>query len=83
MRCIISGCQNFAENTFGVRCRTPKTNAFWAPNTEALLCSNHARQGLKIRVTLEPTTDKIIHTLVSSPGGSVVEHRMPITNNPA
>jgi hypothetical protein len=83
MQCIIPGCQNIAENNFSVRCRRPSTRAIWAPNTEAFLCDQHARQGLRITVTLEPTNDGRIDTLISSPGGQVVQRRTPITNNPA
>ena len=83
MRCIILGCQNNAVNNFSVRCRKPSTRAIWAPNTEAFLCDQHARQGLKVTVVLEPTNDARIETSISSPGGRVVQRRTSITNNPA
>jgi hypothetical protein len=83
MHCIIPGCQNVAPNNFSVRCRKPSTRAIWAPNTEAFLCNEHARQGLRITVTLEPKTDGAIETLISSPGGRVVRRRTQILNNPA
>lgn len=54
MRCVIPGCNNLAENNFGVRLRRPDTSAIFAPNTDAYVCSEHSIRGLRITVTLEP-----------------------------
>lgn len=83
MPCIVPGCRNNAENNFSVRCRRPSTRAIWAPNTEAFLCLEHAKQGMRITVTLEPTQTRNIETIISSPGGRVVSRTTPISNDPA
>jgi hypothetical protein len=64
MKCIIPGCENDADNNIGVRLRRPDTTAIWAPNTDAFLCSHHAKRGLIITVILEPTQDHKIKTRV-------------------
>lgn len=64
MSCIIPGCTNLAPNNFGVRLRRPDTTAIWAPNTEAYICDAHAKQGLIVTVTLEPTNTGEIETNV-------------------
>lgn len=81
MPCIIVGCQNPAENNFGVRLRRPDTSAIWAPNTEAFLCDIHAAQGLRIRVYLEPTTTGEIETQISA-SRAAVSRITAITNEP-
>ena len=64
MPCIIPGCPNEAANNFGVRLRRPDTTAIWAPNTEAYLCDDHARQGIKITAILEPTDTGSVETSI-------------------
>jgi len=65
MSCIIAGCNNAANNNFGVRGRRPDGTAIWAPNTEAFLCDDHAVQGLRITITLAPTNSGQIETEVN------------------
>jgi hypothetical protein len=81
MPCIIAGCPNPAEHNLSVRLRRPNTSAIWAPNTEAYLCDQHAAQGLRITVLLEPTNTGNIETIVSSSGSSVTR-TTPIANAP-
>ncbi|MBU0463174.1 MAG: hypothetical protein KKE12_06110 [Proteobacteria bacterium] len=82
MRCIITGCNNSAEHNFSARLRRPDTSAIWAPNTEAFLCDDHAVNGMKIKVILEPTQTGNIETEISSPGGRVAKRTTLIINNP-
>lgn len=82
MQCIIGGCRNTANNTFGVRLRNLETNAVWAPNTGALICDAHAVAGIRVNVVLEATTDHRVQTTVSSPGGVPVVKSMRITKEP-
>ena len=65
MACIIAGCNNAANNNFSVRCRRLDTSASWAPNTEALLCDEHAVQGLRITITLTPNNSRRIEAEVN------------------
>ncbi len=81
MPCIVPGCEEDANNNFGVRLRRPDTSAIWAPNTEAFLCDTHAAQGLRIKVYLEPTTTGQIETQISA-SGPIVSRTTPITNEP-
>lgn len=78
MACIIAGCKNPAPHNFSVRLRRPSTRAIWAPNTEAYMCDQHATQGLKVTVVLEPTETREIETEISSPGGRTVRRRTPV-----
>jgi hypothetical protein len=78
MPCIIKGCKNRGRHNIGVRLRRPSTRAIWAPNTNALLCDEHATQGLQITMKLTPTNSQKIETHVSSPGGHVVTRRTRI-----
>lgn len=82
MPCIISGCPNSADNVFGVRLRNPDTNAIWAPNTEAMICDDHAVSGIKVTVLLEATTDGQVHTIVSNTTGITKYKDMVITKTP-
>lgn len=82
MKCIISGCDNSAKNHFGVRLRRPETTAIWAPNTHAYLCDDHAADGMKIKVILEPTQTKKIETEVSSLSRHAVTRTTPIKKIP-
>lgn len=81
MPCIISGCPNLAEHNLGVRLRRPDTSAIWAPNTEAFLCDDHAGNGLRITVILEPTGTGEIETRIFA-AGNTVSRTTPITNTP-
>lgn len=81
MSCIITGCNNPANNNFGVRCRRPDTSAIWAPNTEAFLCDAHAVQGLRIAITLTPNNTGEIETEVTAQVGQAV--RKTTIVNPA
>jgi hypothetical protein len=81
MPCIISGCPNPAEHNLGVRLRRPDTSAIWAPNTEAFLCDDHAGNGLRITVILEPTRTGEIETRIFS-ADNPVSRTTPITNTP-
>ncbi len=67
MSCIVEGCTNEAHHNLGIRLRRPDTTAIWAPNMDAFLCNQHATQGLKINIILEPTDTGEIETLVSAP----------------
>lgn len=62
--CIIDGCSNIGVHNIGVRCRRPDTTAIWAPNTNALLCDEHAEQGCIIDISITPTTDGQVQTNV-------------------
>jgi hypothetical protein len=77
-RCIISGCSNQGKHNFGVRLRRPSTRAIWAPNTDAMICDEHATMGLIVTVELEPVDTRRIETRVSSPGGRTKTRRTPI-----
>ena len=80
MRCVISGCENLADNNFSVRLRRADTRAIWAPNTAAFVCDEHAVQGLKITVLLEATTTGKIQTKVGGDGTPTVSRTTKITN---
>lgn len=80
MHCIISGCDNHASNNFGVRLRREDTSAIWAPNSAAYICDEHAVQGLKITVVIEPTATGKIQTKVGSDGSATVSRTTKITN---
>lgn len=82
MPCIISGCKNRADNVFGVRLRNPLTNAIWAPNTDAMICDEHAVSGIKVTIVLEATTDKKVTTSVSNTDGITKNKSMRITKMP-
>lgn len=69
-KCIIDGCPNNGVHSIGVRCRRPDTTAIWAPNTDALLCDEHAVQGCVVEINITPTNDGKVHTKVSSGGRS-------------
>ena len=80
MHCIISGCENHADNNFGVRLRRADTSAIWAPNSAAYICDAHAVQGLKITVVVEATATGKIQTKVGGPGTTTVSRTTKITN---
>ena len=83
MACIIPGCTNQADHNFGVRLHRPDTTAIWAPNTEAFLCDQHADQGLRITVVIEPTNTHQVETRVCGIPVTTPAHRVtPITNAP-
>jgi hypothetical protein len=72
-QCLFPGCQNAADNEIGVRLRyPPEKKAVWAPDTHAYLCDAHARQGVRITVTLEATNDGKIETLVRGVVGGLL-----------
>ncbi|KAB8041139.1 hypothetical protein GCM43_19005 [Janthinobacterium aquaticum] len=79
MSCIITGCQNPANNHFGVRLRRTDTSAIWAPNTEAYICDHHAVVGLRIDVQITPSNDGNITTAISG-GGIPAVRTTPIVN---
>lgn len=79
MPCIISGCRNVATNAFGVRLRNVDTNAIWAPNTEAMICDEHAVCGIRVTIDLQPTDTGYVETVVSSAGGAPVRRSLRIT----
>jgi hypothetical protein len=81
MACIVPGCHNQAENNLGVRLRRANTSAIWSPNTAAYICDEHAAQGWRITVIMEPNTTGEIETRVFSPG-QVFERTTPIVNEP-
>lgn len=66
MSCAISGCNNAADHNLSIRLRRPDTSAIWAPNTKAFLCDQHAEQGVKITIILEPTNAGKVETEVLS-----------------
>ncbi len=73
MTCMFPGCPNPAPNYFGVRLRfPPQGNAVWAPNTETFMCDAHARQGLRIDVTIQSVATGEVETSVSAGGPPVV-----------
>jgi hypothetical protein len=78
--CIFEGCRNDAQNEIGVRLRyPPQKNAVWAPDTRAYVCDEHARQGMRVHLTLEPTYDGEVETVVrTTTGGAAVTRRTPI-----
>lgn len=80
MNCIIFGCNNTAENNFGVRLRRADATAIWAPNTDAYICEQHAVQGLRVNVVFEPTSDGQVHTTVSSIKTPSANRITPIKN---
>jgi hypothetical protein len=80
MPCIIPGCQNHADNNFGVRLRRADTSAIWAPNTEAMLCDIHAVQGLRITVMFESTTTQQVETKVCGVVTPTANRVTPIVN---
>ena len=82
MKCIIQGCTNYAGNNFGVRLRNPETNAIWAPNTDAMICDQHAVVGMEVQVHLKPTGDGCVTTVVNDGMGPTVTRRLKITKAP-
>lgn len=82
MPCIVPGCGNQADNVFGVRLRNPDTNAIWAPNTNAMVCDEHAVGGMKVTVLLEPTNDQRVSTSVKNTAGVTKNRSMKITKEP-
>lgn len=80
--CIFPGCRNIGIHNFGVRLRRPDTSAVWAPNTDAFICDDHAGQGMRISVTLEPTETGNIETRILATDGLAVSRTTPIINTP-
>lgn len=68
--CLVSDCNNYADNNLGIRCRTPETYAIWAPNCDAYLCNEHAYAGCEIEITITPNGTRQVSTNVSA-GGTV------------
>ena len=82
MACIVSGCEEYADNNIGIRLRREvvDTTAIWAPNTNAMICDQHASQGFRIEITLIPTNTGNIETVVQSTDGQIVRRTTPITH---
>ena len=87
-QCLIPGCPNNAPYYLGVRLRRPRKKgrrssgtAIWAPNCNAYLCDQHAREGYSINVTLTPLATRDITTNTSA-GGALVTRTTPITQTP-
>jgi hypothetical protein len=80
MHCIISGCDNHADNNFGIRLRRADTSAIWAPNSSAYICDLHAVQGLKITVVVEANPTGKIQTKIGGVGTALVSRTTKITN---
>ena len=72
-KCIIDGCSNEGVHNFGVRCRRPNASAIGAPNTNAYLCDEHAKQGCVIDITITPTANGNVRTNVKN--GNRIESR--------
>jgi hypothetical protein len=77
-KCIIEGCQNYADNNFGVRLRRPNTTAIFAPNTDAFVCDEHSKAGMRIDVTLKITGTRSTTTVVSGGGSRSVTRKKRI-----
>jgi hypothetical protein len=78
-QCIFPGCQNQAENKFGVRLRyPPQWAAFWAPDTNVFVCDQHATSGMRATVTLEANHTHEVETIVSAPGAHSIRRVTPI-----
>jgi hypothetical protein len=86
--CLVPNCQNNAPYFIGIRLRRPKKGtrpsgtAIWAPNTEAYLCDQHARQGYTIDITFTPLPTRNIETKTSVSGGVVVSRTTTINKYP-
>lgn len=73
-RCVIPGCTRSGRNKLGVRCRVwhdgpaprgkRKTDALWAPDTDAFLCDVHALGGATITLLYEPDMSGTTHVRV-------------------
>jgi len=81
MQCVITGCQNPAPNSLGVRLRVPGGKAIWAPETGAHICDVHAVCGMKVSIVLELTDNAEIETTAQSVGAPV-SRTMRITHTP-
>lgn len=53
--CVV--CGERAEVALGIRARYENTNAVWAPNTGAYLCSLHAVSGLEVTIVVVAARD--------------------------
>lgn len=86
-QCIIPGCTNNAPFFIGIRLRRPKSGkrpygtAIWAPQCNAYLCNQHARDGYKIDITFTPLPTRDIETNTSA-GGAPVKRITPIKKYP-
>jgi len=70
MSCLVPGCPNEARNRLSIRCRKPTTLAVWSPDSDAVLCKQHAEGGVEISINIEPTTAQTVQATYSS-GGQV------------
>lgn len=62
--CAIPRCRHPGKHRLGVRCRVweepspvqgkHRTDALWAPDTDAFLCDEHAIGGMDMTLLLEP-----------------------------
>ena len=80
--CIFPNCPNPGNHNFSVRLRRPDTTAIWAPNTQAYVCDDHAAQGVRITVVLEPTQTANVETHIVATDGSIVDRTTPIVRTP-
>jgi transcriptional regulator with XRE-family HTH domain len=63
-RCVVPGCTQEGKHKLGVRCRVwhepspvpgkSRTSALWSPDSDALLCDEHALGGADITLIYEP-----------------------------
>jgi hypothetical protein len=62
--CAIPGCRKPGKHRLGIRCRVwqepspvdgkHRTDALWAPDTDAFLCDEHAMGGMDMTLLIEP-----------------------------
>ena len=87
--CIVPGCRREGRNLLGVRCRVwhdgpaprgkRKTDAIWAPNTDAYLCDEHALGGATISLLYEPNDSQVttVHVIASGQWSRRQEIKQP------
>lgn len=71
--CIFPNCPNPGNHDFSVLLHKPNADTIWAPSAEAYVCDDHAVQGVRITVVLEPTQTTNVEThIVATDGLKVV-----------
>lgn len=70
--CIFPNCPNLGNHDFSALLHKLNADAIWSPNTEAYVCDDHAVQGVRITVVLEPTQTTNVETHIVATNGSKV-----------
>lgn len=79
--CAIPGCRQPGKHRLGLRCRVwqepspvdgkHRTDALWAPDTDAFLCDDHAMGGMNLTLLVEPNgTGKNLIRVIGGTAGA-------------